>query len=79
MFEPPLTITIADDEALGLIVREGMIGYGVANSGEICFWPADEFYPPDGALRGPWKLCKTGIAGGSGWRADRAWIARTRI
>lgn len=79
MFAPPLTIMISDEEALGLIVREGMIGLGIAASDEICFWPADEFHPPVDGGRGPWKLCKSGTVGGSGWRADRTWITRTRV
>ena len=72
MFAPPLTITIEEDEALGLIVRHGMIGYGVPDSGEICFWLPDEFYPPVGQLRGPWKLCKVGVVAEPPWRADGA-------
>jgi hypothetical protein len=79
MIEPPLIITITDQEALGLIVREGLVGYGVPATGEICFWTEAEFHAPPEALRGPWKLCRSILPEMDGWRADGAWVARTRV
>jgi hypothetical protein len=66
MFERPVIKTITDDEALGLIVRDGLVGYGVPTIGQICFWTEDEFYASAGAIRGPWKLCKPDISQASG-------------
>lgn len=79
MFEPPVVIEISDDEAMGLIVLHGLVGCGAPASGRLCFWLADEFLPPPGAVRGSWKLCRTAFPEVSGWQADGAWIATTRI
>jgi hypothetical protein len=79
MFEPPLIKTITDEEALSLIVRDGLVGYGVPTTGEICFWTEEQFHAPPGAIRGPWKLCKPALSMSMGWLADGAWLIRTRV